>query len=207
MYREPLFAKEAALVANAGAKRREEFTAGRNAARAALAMMGLAPCPILRTPQRGPLWPRGFIGSITHCNGFCCAVVARSSDICSLGIDVEENDPLEKSLAEIVCTRSELISFTTLPELPSTNWEKIAFCAKESFYKYFNPLTNSFLDFRDVSVQFSLEPAGNAGAFGITIAKSGEPLHEASISGAWRLDAHRVYAGVSPPAGRLNEIS
>jgi hypothetical protein len=38
-------------------KRREEFAAGRTCARAALAMLGLAPNVVLRGLKREPLWP------------------------------------------------------------------------------------------------------------------------------------------------------
>ena len=76
MDRGGLFPEEEALVAGAVTKRREEFAAGRNAARAALAGLGPPPCPLLRAGRRAPAWPQGIVGSITHCSGFCCAVVA-----------------------------------------------------------------------------------------------------------------------------------
>jgi 4'-phosphopantetheinyl transferase EntD len=138
------------------------------------------------------------VGSITHCNDFCCAVVARSSEVCSLGIDVEENTALERSLVEIVCAPSERAYFSLLPKLPESNWEKLAFCAKEAFYKYFNPLTNNVLDFQEVSVKFSVGSAGNGGRFSITVIGDGSAPREAPATGAWLIDDRRIYAGVSP---------
>src|SRR5438309_2203367 len=89
MYRAALLPEEEAQVAQAVPKRREHFTAGRNAGRAALRQLGLAPSAILSDPRGAPLWPDGVVGSITHCEGFCCAVVARQTSVRSIGIDAE----------------------------------------------------------------------------------------------------------------------
>jgi enterobactin synthetase component D / holo-[acyl-carrier protein] synthase len=196
MYRGGLFPEEAELIAASSPKRRAEFTAGRNAARAALARMKAPMRPILSGPQRAPLWPSGFVGSITHCDEFCCAVVARSSQIGSLGLDAETIDPLEDALAKLICDPDEFVHFSNLPESPGTNWAKLAFSAKEAFHKCHNPLTGELLDFQDVSVRFSLGPTRREGSFEIIIGHRGaSPAQDPSINGAWLIDEKRVYAG------------
>ncbi|MEM7792797.1 MAG: 4'-phosphopantetheinyl transferase, partial [Verrucomicrobiota bacterium] len=65
------FAEEGALRAKAGAARQQEFIAGRKCARAALAELGQLHGPILANGKGAPVWPDGFVGSITHCKGFC----------------------------------------------------------------------------------------------------------------------------------------
>jgi 4'-phosphopantetheinyl transferase EntD len=70
MYGKALFCEEDALVVRACAKRREEFSAGRCAGRAALACLGVPPVAILQGRRGEPLWPSGFVGSITHCDRF-----------------------------------------------------------------------------------------------------------------------------------------
>lgn len=76
MYRAELFPEEAVAVASAVTKRREEFAAGRAAARRALAALGVPAAPLPRGERRAAVWPKGFVGSITHCAGFCAAAAA-----------------------------------------------------------------------------------------------------------------------------------
>lgn len=84
-----LFPDEEALVANAVAKRRSEFATARRCAREALARLGMPPAPILSGPKREPQWPVDVVGSITHCEGYRAAAVARAGDVRALGIDAE----------------------------------------------------------------------------------------------------------------------
>jgi 4'-phosphopantetheinyl transferase EntD len=199
MYQGGLFPEEAELVAASSPKRRAEFTAGRNAARAALALIEAPVQPILRSPQRVPIWPSGFVGSITHCSEFCCAVVARSSQIISLGFDAETIDPLEDSISQLICVPDEWDHFSRLPELHGTNWAKLTFSAKEAFHKCHNPLTGELLDFQDVSVRFSVGSSGSAGSFEIvSIINCGVPRRgQPRVQGAWLIDGKRVYTGAS----------
>lgn len=68
---------------------REEFTLGREAARRALERLGAPPGPILRGAHREPLWPEGFVGSISHAGGVAIAAVAAATRYGGIGLDVE----------------------------------------------------------------------------------------------------------------------
>ena len=92
-----LFPEEEAAIARAVPKRRREFATGRGCARAALNRLGEPPVPILRGPQGAPLWPAGVVGSITHCDGYRAAAVARTSDIATVGLDAEPDKPLPRA--------------------------------------------------------------------------------------------------------------
>ena len=125
MYRGVLFPEERALVATASLRRREQFTAGRVASRAALGRLGMRAGAIMQGPHREPLWPNGFVGSITHCDGFCCSVVARASQVHSIGFDAEGSRPLEDPVARAVCRPEEFTHFARLPGLvrpTGPNW-------------------------------------------------------------------------------------
>jgi 4'-phosphopantetheinyl transferase EntD len=196
-----LFPEEEALVAGAVTKRREEFAAGRNAARAALAGLGLPPCPLLRAGRRAPAWPQGIVGSITHCSGFCCAVVAPAASVRSLGIDAETGEPLEEGLAALVCRPDELARFAYLPVLATTCWPKLAFSAKEAFYKCVDPVLGEFLDFHEVAVRFAPGPARDGGGFGVSVLKPGLAARVPTplLAGRWAADPARVYTAVTWP--------
>src|SRR5437868_12446432 len=84
-----LFPEEEPAVAKAVDKRRREFTTVRWCAREALAGLGMPPVPIMRGEKGAPRWPDGVVGSMTHCDGYRAAAVAKARDIAALGIDAE----------------------------------------------------------------------------------------------------------------------
>lgn len=153
--RADLLLEEAAqlgLVGLAAESKKREFLTARSCARRALRKLGLPPTPILRGPNREPLWPPGVIGSITHCNGFRAAAVAKQSDLLAIGIDAEIHDELPADVFEHVCLEPEIRWLATAPK--GTHWSRVLFSAKESVYKAWFPLTHRWLGFEDVEVTF-----------------------------------------------------
>jgi len=147
-----LLQSEEALVDGAAQTRIEQFTAGRVCSRIALGRLGVAiTTPIPRGEDRAPIWPPGFIGSISHTDTWCAAAVARTEDLRSLGIDLESSTPLKEALLKRVCTPKERDWLHQLPAPGVTG--KIVFSAKEAVYKCQYPLSNQFLGFHAVEVE------------------------------------------------------
>ncbi|MER6521611.1 4'-phosphopantetheinyl transferase [Streptomyces sp. NPDC060334] len=154
-----LHPEEELLVAGAEDGRRREFATVRRCAREALGKLGVAPAPILRDPKGAPRWPVGFVGAMTHCQGYRAAVVAPAGKVAALGIDAEPNLPLRsRGVADLVTVEGER---AWLPELaarrPEVQWERLLFSAKESVYKVWYPLTGRWLDFQDAEI--TVDPA------------------------------------------------
>jgi 4'-phosphopantetheinyl transferase EntD len=160
---EALLPEEEALVANAIGKRRAEFTTVRTCARIALGRLGLPPAPLLSGPKREPLWPAGIVGSITHCDGYRAAAVARSSQLASIGIDAEPHDPLPAGILERVTLPAERAGLQGLP--PGVHWDRLLFSAKESVYKTWFPLAGRWLGFEDAALTFAPDPDPRRGTF------------------------------------------
>lgn len=74
------------------------------------------------SPDRAPVWPAGFVGSITHCDGFCRAVDGRGEEVASPGMDADGAAPLEPELERMVCRPDEISHFEALPDLEGTSW-------------------------------------------------------------------------------------
>lgn len=147
-----LLKAEQALVEGAAQTRVEQFTAGRVCSRAALGRFGVASTtPILRSDDRAPIWPPGFVGSISHTDAWCAAVVAREQDVRSLGIDLEPSTPLKEALWRRVCTPAERERLCELTGAGLT--AKVIFSVKEAVYKCQYPLTEKFLGFHAVEVE------------------------------------------------------
>ena len=142
-------------VAGAAPTRIEQFTAGRVCSRIALGRLGVATTPVLRGEDRAPIWPPGFVGSISHTDTWCAAAVARVEDVRSIGIDLEPATPLKESLWRRVCTPKERDWLHALSAPGLTG--KVIFSAKESVYKCQYPITSKFLGFQAVQLELGDE--------------------------------------------------
>jgi 4'-phosphopantetheinyl transferase EntD len=140
-----LLPEEAELLGQAVAARRAEFATARCCARQALQRLGAPGGPILRGPKREPLWPSGFVGSITHCTGYRAAAVARNSEMLALGIDAEPHAAIPADVAARVLRAEERAWLNLAP--PGIHWGRVIFSAKESVYKAWFPLARRWLGF------------------------------------------------------------
>lgn len=145
-----LYPGEAELVARAVDKRRREFCTVRHCARQALRQLGLPPAPVLRGERGEPRWPAGVVGSMTHCAGYRAAAVAHSCDFSAVGIDAEPHEPLPAGVLGVIAVDEEHQHLSELAAAdPATCWDRILFCAKETVYKAWFPLTHHRLGFQE----------------------------------------------------------
>lgn len=142
-----------AQVARAVPSRQREFATGRALARAALARLGIGACDLPRGEDRAPVWPEGATGSITHCCDYAAAAVSRPADVAALGIDIEQHQALPDGIVSMVMTSAEVARAAGLDR--EVHWDRVTFSAKESVYKAWAGLTGRWLDFHDVTLEFS----------------------------------------------------
>jgi len=192
-----LLPAEEALVSRSVPKRRNEFTTVRHCARLALRELGVPPAPILKGDKGEPQWPRGVVGSLTHCEGYRGAAVGRSTTIRSVGIDAEPHGALPDKVLEAVSLPVERGEITALPE--NLHWDRILFCAKEATYKAWFPLTGRWLGFEDAHITFDVDTGGTGGVFVSRIlidpvARTGTPLAE--LAGRWSVAGGLALAAV-----------
>ncbi|MGJ4889475.1 4'-phosphopantetheinyl transferase family protein [Bradyrhizobium sp. HKCCYLRH3099] len=190
-----LFPEERAYVENAVAKRRAEFGTARILARKALAELGAAPVPLVPGPDRAPVWPQGYTGSMSHCADFCAVAVARSREVRSLGLDVEDLRQLDPSLLELVLTPTERRWLQAQPEDVRPMLPITLFSAKEAYYKCQYPITRGFLDFQDV--ELAIDPG--AGTFEARVVRAGWPDAVARLGGRFVVADGRVHCGLELP--------
>lgn len=147
-----LYPEELAAVGHAVPKRRREFATGRVNARHAMSRIGEAPVAIPSGLDRAPVWPGHLSGSISHTNKACVAVVARRSDAPSLGIDLEDDCPMDPELWPTICTATEAAYVESQAIESRGQWVTRLFSAKEAVYKWQYPLTGRMLNFQQVEL-------------------------------------------------------
>ena len=160
-----LWPDEQTAMVRAVPSRIAEFTAGRTAARAAMQALGLPKKAIPMGRDRAPVWPDGVVGSISHSDGICVAVVARAGAITAIGVDLEPLSPMAKDLWPDVCGAVELSELYGLPELARGPAAKLIFSAKECTYKCIYPQIQTVLGFD--ALEIALNPAH--GTFNATL--------------------------------------
>lgn len=144
-------------------ERQREFLAGRAAARRALAGLGLPPMPIPAGEDRAPQWPPGIIGSISHTRTACLAAVSLDPMLRGLGIDLEEDTPLQADLWDTILMPPEQGALRRRPKAEQGFLAKVAFSAKEAAYKAQYPHSRTLFGFDMLSVE--LEGTGFSACF------------------------------------------
>ncbi|MBT3153777.1 hypothetical protein HTV45_23390 [Streptomyces sp. CHD11] len=134
-----LFPSEQAVVRGSSEERRREFTTVRGCARRALARLGIPPEPLVPQVSGAPRWPRGAVGSMTHCPGYRAAVVAPAGTYASLGIDAEPAEPLPAAVAGRLLPGAGHPAADALRATLGPPADRLVFCAMEASYKAFSP--------------------------------------------------------------------
>lgn len=148
-----LLPSETVNLARAAPKRVEEFTAGRLCARRALAEFGIVDFPVRVAADRQPIWPDTMVGSITHTEGLCVAVVAERRGVLSIGIDSEVVAPIDPRLAARICVPAESEWIASLPEPQRPAAITLIFSVKEAFFKCQYPIVGEWLGFKDLCIE------------------------------------------------------
>jgi 4'-phosphopantetheinyl transferase EntD len=198
----PLFPEEAAHISRAVERRRREYATVRRCARQALEQLGQPPGPILSGPHREPLWPPGVVGSMTHCASYQAAALALSSEIATIGIDAEPNEPLPDGVLSVITLDAERTQLAELAALePSIRWDRLLFCAKESVYKAWFPLTGTWLGFEQASI--TIDPMAQRFSARLLVPGpklDGVPL--AGFDGRWLAEQGLLITAIAVPQSR-----
>ena len=184
---EPLWPEEFASVKDAVPKRVREFAAGRAFARRALLSLDVPLGPLPAKPDRSPRWPPGFAGSITHSSDYCAAAVARMTDALAIGIDVEDWDRFDPSLAAQIFSPDEMrmhVPGTAPREMRCLG--ALIFSAKEALYKCLSAVATVRLSFRDCTIELEREAA----RFAMTV-----PAAAGIFATDRRIDGRFAFAG------------
>ncbi len=169
---------EEELVTGASERRRREFAEARRCAREALEALGVPAGPILATRDGAPVWPEGVVGSITHKDGYCAAVVGRAAELTGLGIDAEPDQWMPKGVLETIASPGELRQVEALLDRqPDLAWDRLLFSAKEATVKAAHRLGLAVAGVRTVEVSFDPDARSFTGILARADA--------ASMNGAW----------------------
>lgn len=197
------YPKEEASIDGAVEKRRLEFVTARACAREALARLDLPSQAILSGSRGEPLWPEGVVGSITHCEGYRACALARATDLVTIGVDAEVNEPLPKGvLGDIALPQEQHWIGSLARDTRGVNWDRLLFSIKESVYKAWFPLARRWLDFEDAVVAIDRE----GGTFSARLLVPGPRVDGKELGGfhgRWLVRDCLVLAAIALPVGEV----
>ena len=196
----PLFPEEQRAVSQAVEKRRREFVTARECVRRAMAELRVPVSAVPRGDRGQPVWPAGLVGSITHCQGYRAAALARRSDILGVGIDAEPHAALPADVLRLTASPEEMARVDRCAaERPYLHWSRLLFCVKEAVYKIWFPAEASWLGFEDVETDLRSD-----GTFNADLARS---MHLAGVKydrlgGRWAVVGGIIPVAIAIPAER-----
>ena len=148
-----LTSNEKLLIKGVSEKRIRDFSSGRYCAKEVLGKLGEANSEILIGSEKEPLWPKGFVGSISHAKDLVGAVASKSTQLVSIGLDIEKIGRVKKVMWRAIFTPIEQEFLNTLSEVDELFYTTLYFSMKESFYKLQHPITKKYLGFTDVELR------------------------------------------------------
>ncbi len=191
-----LLPAEEEAISRAVASRRREFTTVRHCARLALAQLGLPPAALVPGERGAPRWPDGVVGSMTHCAGYRAAAVAPATALRAIGIDAEPHQPLPGGVLPVISLPAERAALGGLAaEDPGVCWDRLLFCAKESVYKAWFPVTRQWLGFKQAEITIMAN-----GSFTARLLVPSPSF--TSLSGRWLVRDGLVLTAVTEPPQR-----
>lgn len=142
--------------------RRQEFRVGRAAARRAAAALGAdwTGQPIRVDGDRAPVWPEGWLGTLSHGGGWAAAVVAReTAGWRGLGLDLEQRERCEDKLWRLILRPEERawVEAGTGEDTPVAR-ATLIFAAKEALFKAVFPRSREWFGFLDATSRAGADP-------------------------------------------------
>lgn len=129
-------------------KRKSEFLAGRIAAQAILSRLKKDHYQIVVGDNRSPVWPQGYIGTISHTGREAICLMASDKDLEIIGVDIENwlTEETAASIEKSIVSEPEVRIVEKL-DMPFHHALTIVFSAKESLFKALYPSVGRYFGF------------------------------------------------------------
>lgn len=171
-------------------KRRAEYIAARYAAQSVLKSFGCDATPG-SAPDRSPVWPSGWRGSLSHSHEWALAVVAPEASGLTPGVDIELLAPEMMQRTAHLFTTPQERECLAASQIDDASALLIAFSAKESLYKALYPEVGRALDF-DAARVCHIAPEQQGITLELTQTLSPQRVKGSRIQGYYQLSGDRV---------------
>ncbi|MFH7927326.1 4'-phosphopantetheinyl transferase [Enterobacter roggenkampii] len=171
-------------------KRRAEYLAARYAAQRVLRSWGCDATPG-SAPDRSPVWPTGWRGSLSHSHELALVVVAPEASGLTPGVDIEFLAPETIQRTAHLFTTPQERACLAASQIDDASALLITFSAKESLYKALYPEVGRALDF-DAARVCHIAPEQQRITLELTQTLSPQRVQGSRIQGYYQLSGDRV---------------
>ena len=133
-------------------RRQHESEAVRALARRMLARHGVGDAAIPRHAQGFPVWPDGWVGSLSHSAGWGAVALGRRTGWRGVGVDVEDPARMKPALWSHILTADERRGLERREATEAALGATAVFSVKEAAFKVLSPLGLASPGFLDVAV-------------------------------------------------------
>jgi 4'-phosphopantetheinyl transferase EntD len=131
---------------------------------------------------------------MTHCAGYRAAAVAPATSLRAIGIDAEPHQPLPGGVLPVISLPAERAALGGLAAAdPGVCWDRLLFCAKESVYKAWFPVTRQWLGFKQAEITITA-----SGRFTARLLVPSPSF--TSLSGRWLVRGGLVLTAIAEPS-------
>ncbi|AUO47503.1 4'-phosphopantetheinyl transferase family protein [Pseudomonas ogarae] len=140
--------------------RQAEYLAGRWLSRQLWVKRNVTPIQLGSGAHRQPIWPSGWVGSISHTSTIAVSCLAKSCEVGLLGLDLENwlAPEVADRISATIVDRRETLYLGVLG--PFEQMLTLAFSAKESLFKAVFPQVGCYFDFDAVRLVEIHWPSG-----------------------------------------------
>lgn len=135
-------------------RRRRESEAARQLAQALLARRGVPGAEIGRHAEGFPVWPDGWVGSLSHSSGWCAAAQARTPTVRGVGVDIENPARMKPAMWAHIATERERRGVEKMSPEEAACQVTAVFSAKEVVFKALFPLGGGVPGFLEVEIEW-----------------------------------------------------
>ncbi|PCR96223.1 hypothetical protein CP336_11685 [Pseudomonas fluorescens] len=187
-------------IARAVTGRQAEYLAGRWLSQHLWARRNLAPVQVGSGPHRQPIWPSGWIGSISHTSSIAVSCLARTCEVGLLGLDLEPwlAPEVADRISATIVDRQEaryLATQGTFEQMLT-----LAFSAKESLFKALFPQVGRYFDFDAARLVEIHWPTGHL-VLRVTQELSASIRAGMLFEGHFQIGADAVFTVIAHPPG------
>lgn len=166
-------------------RRKRESAEARSLAHDMLARRGVLNVEIARHENGFPVWPSGWVGSLSHSSGWVAAIQGRGAALRGVGVDIESPTRMKPAMWAHIMTAGEREALAVFDQGEAALHATAVFGAKEALFKTLSPGGGVVPGFLEVEIVWQGAGRFEARCAGATVVGVGATFDAMVVAAAW----------------------
>jgi 4'-phosphopantetheinyl transferase EntD len=172
-------------VGSGAERRKQESAEARWLAGEMLARQGIHNAAIARHEKGFPVWPRGWVGSLSHSSGWVAAIQGSGAVLRGVGVDIESPTRMKPAMWAHIMTAGERETLAVFDQAEAALHATAVFGAKEALFKTLSPAGVAIPGFLEVEIVWQGAGRFEARCPGATVFGVGATFDTMVVAAAW----------------------